>query len=188
LPLQKKKKVLKKKLEAVLEKKISIAIKIVTRANKVLVSFENLKVLVKKVLPFIKKKNLKKILSSLRKNKYDYKTQLQLLVLLLFLKNCAVLISQYIMFMMKFFFLEQNKFLRFLGILVTLLNSKLFNKVFGLKIVIKGKFNGNERKKKRILKSKNTPLQTIKNVIDYSFKTAITRYGVFGIKIWVFEK
>jgi ribosomal protein S3 len=92
------------------------------------------------------------------------------------------------MFMMKFFFLEQNKFLRFLGILVTLLNSKLFNKVFGLKIVIKGKFNGNERKKKRILKSKNTPLQTIKNVIDYSFKTAITRYGVFGIKIWVFEK
>jgi hypothetical protein len=183
LPFQKKKKVLKKKLRELLEKKVSVVIKIVAKVNKVLVSFENLKVLVRRVLPFIKKKSLKKILNPLRKNKYDYKTQLQLLILLLFLKNCATLISQYVMFMLKVFFFDQNNFLRFLNVLVSSLNSKLFNKVLGLKIIIKGKLNGNERKKKRILKSKNTPLQTIKNVIDYSFKRATTKYGVFGIKV-----
>jgi ribosomal protein S3 len=55
--------------------------------------------------------------------------------------------------------------------------------VLGLKIIIKGKINGNMRKKKRIIKSKNTPLQTIKNTIDFSSINSTTRYGVFGIKV-----
>jgi hypothetical protein len=188
LPLEsqskvKRKKEIKEELIMILEYKISKIIKVISKTNKILVCFENLKFLIKKVLPFYKKVNLKKILQTLRRNRYGYKTQFQLLILLLLLKNCATILSQYIGLILRRNFSEQNNFLRFLKILTNLLNMEFFSQVLGLKIIIKGKINGNMRKKKRIIKSKNTPLQTIKNTIDFSSINSTTRYGVFGIKV-----
>jgi ribosomal protein S3 len=53
----------------------------------------------------------------------------------------------------------------------------------GVRIQVAGKVNGFSRKRRRILSWGIMPLQTITNDIGYSYRVAVTKFGVFGIKV-----
>jgi ribosomal protein S3 len=57
----------------------------------------------------------------------------------------------------------------------------------GVKIQISGKINGFSRKRRRVLSWGTLPLQTITNDIDYSYRVVITKFGVFGVKVWLYK-
>lgn len=54
----------------------------------------------------------------------------------------------------------------------------------GLKIKVSGKINGRRRKKKRVVLFGSLPLQTFEKDVDYSYRIAVTKFGVFGVKVW----
>lgn len=68
----------------------------------------------------------------------------------------------------------------FIGTKYSLLN--------GVKLKIKGRFNGVPRAKTRILQIKNVPLQTFDSNIDYYQAVSYTTNGTFGVKIWISKK
>ncbi|MEX0748658.1 MAG: 30S ribosomal protein S3 [Candidatus Saccharimonadales bacterium] len=57
----------------------------------------------------------------------------------------------------------------------------------GVKIIVSGRLNGSEmaRTEKEVLGS--IPLHTIRANIDYAKVTAVTTYGVIGVKVWVYQ-
>jgi small subunit ribosomal protein S3 len=57
----------------------------------------------------------------------------------------------------------------------------------GIKMQIAGRVNGAEIARTEWLKEGRVPLQTMRADIDFSYKTALTIYGILGIKIWLFK-
>lgn len=57
--------------------------------------------------------------------------------------------------------------------------------VEGVKIVIKGRLDGNEIARKEWLAKGRLPLHTLRADIDYARDTAFTTYGTIGIKVWI---
>lgn len=57
----------------------------------------------------------------------------------------------------------------------------------GVKIMIKGRLDGNEIARTEWLKKGRIPLQTIRANIDFSNRTAYTTYGTIGIKVWIYK-
>ena len=58
------------------------------------------------------------------------------------------------------------------------------NKIKGIKIKIKGRFNGRSRANSQTIKLANgVPLITINSKIDYSETTAFSKNGTFGVKV-----
>ncbi len=60
--------------------------------------------------------------------------------------------------------------------------------VQGVKVMIKGRLDGNEIARKEWLRKGRIPLQTLRAAIDYAPATAFTTYGTIGIKVWVYKK
>ena len=60
--------------------------------------------------------------------------------------------------------------------------------VQGVKVMIKGRLDGNEIARKEWLRKGRIPLQTQRAAIDYASATAYTTYGTIGIKVWVYKK
>jgi small subunit ribosomal protein S3 len=60
--------------------------------------------------------------------------------------------------------------------------------VQGVKIMIKGRLDGNEIARREWLRRGRIPLQTLRAAIDYAPATAYTTYGTIGIKVWIFKK
>ena len=58
--------------------------------------------------------------------------------------------------------------------------------ILGIRIQISGCLTSNDEKAsiKWYLKGR-IPLQTLRAPINYSFKTIITKLGVYGIKVWI---
>jgi ribosomal protein S3 len=80
-------------------------------------------------------------------------------------------------------------FFRFIQTAFTLFYKQKFSKIYGIKIQIKGRLNGNPRSKKKIINIG----KSIKNLsllynINFSESTAHTKNGSFGVKIWLSEK
>jgi len=105
--------------------------------------------------------------------------------------NSSILFSKFIS---RFFRIlhrtkKINKFLLFLTKFVNNTDNLRFKKsqIKGLKIQIKGRFNGVPRSKIRVFEKGSIPLQTISTKINYSLTHINTTYGVFGVKVWVFE-
>lgn len=71
--------------------------------------------------------------------------------------------------------------------LLSLINSPL-SKVSGLKIKIKGRFNGAPRSKINTVQIGSVPLQSFKFSVDYAEHVAYTTNGTFGIKVWICYK
>lgn len=82
-----------------------------------------------------------------------------------------------------------NKFLLFLSKFVANTNNIRFKNstIKGLKIQIKGRTNGIPRPRKHIFEKGRIPLQTISCSVNYSLTHINTSYGVFGLKIWIFD-
>ncbi len=59
--------------------------------------------------------------------------------------------------------------------------------VKGVKIMISGRLDGAEMARTEWLSKGNIPLQTIRANIDYAQVNAYCRYGVIGIKVWMYK-
>ncbi|MEX0870114.1 MAG: 30S ribosomal protein S3 [Candidatus Spechtbacterales bacterium] len=59
--------------------------------------------------------------------------------------------------------------------------------VLGVKILVKGRLNGAEMARTEFVKSGNLPLQTLRADIDYAYVEAVTKYGVIGVKVWIYR-
>lgn len=58
----------------------------------------------------------------------------------------------------------------------------------GLMIKVSGRINGAARASHYVIKSGNIPLQTVHANIDYALAHAHARIGVFGCKVWLFQR
>jgi small subunit ribosomal protein S3 len=57
----------------------------------------------------------------------------------------------------------------------------------GVKLMIAGRLGGAEMSRTEWTKRGRIPLHTLRADIDYGFTEAITKYGVIGIKVWIFR-
>lgn len=55
----------------------------------------------------------------------------------------------------------------------------------GIRIVIAGRLNGAEIARTETFSFGKVPLHTIKQPIQYAFRTAYTTYGTIGVKVWI---
>ena len=56
----------------------------------------------------------------------------------------------------------------------------------GVKIMVSGRINGAEIARTEWYREGRVPLQTLRAKVDYGFAVAKTKYGVLGIKVWIF--
>ncbi len=59
--------------------------------------------------------------------------------------------------------------------------------VEGIKVQVSGRLNGAEIARTEWTREGRVPLHTLRANIDYAYCTALTIYGILGIKIWVFK-
>ena len=57
----------------------------------------------------------------------------------------------------------------------------------GIKAMCAGRLAGAEMARTEWYREGRVPLQTLRADIDYGFTTASTKYGVIGIKVWIFK-
>ncbi len=57
----------------------------------------------------------------------------------------------------------------------------------GAKITLAGRLGGNEIARTETLKTGSLPLQNLRADIDYGEATAMTTYGVIGVKVWIYK-
>ena len=60
-----------------------------------------------------------------------------------------------------------------------------FCKIKGIKINIKGRFNGRPRARTRSILAGDIAVQSFNKKVEYFQKTVYTKNGTFGIEIWV---
>jgi|UniRef100_A0A7V3RER1 small subunit ribosomal protein S3 len=58
----------------------------------------------------------------------------------------------------------------------------------GVKAMVSGRINGAEIARTEWYREGRVPLQTLRANVDYGFAVAKTKYGVLGVKIWIFIK
>ncbi|MGB3403784.1 MAG: 30S ribosomal protein S3 [Microcoleaceae cyanobacterium] len=59
--------------------------------------------------------------------------------------------------------------------------------VEGIKIQVSGRLNGAEIARTEWTREGRVPLHTLRADIDYAYCTALTIYGILGIKVWIFK-
>jgi ribosomal protein S3 len=132
---------------------------------------------------------VKNKLLSFRKYSKDpfFNDMLHLLIVSVRLKHSASLLSDYISYrLMKT--KSHTQFLYTLkDILVTLQKTKI-SKIKGIKIKVKGRFNGKARSASKIIIIGEMPIQTLTEKIDYFESTSYTSNGTFGVKVWIAAK
>lgn len=146
-----------------------------------------------KIKQEITKKNLKALKKNLvrlrryEKNKF-FKEGIDIMFLSVIQQNSAQLLARFIAQELQ----KQkrhNFFIRFLKNTLTQFHTKTFSSIRGIKIQIKGRFNGAPRARHKILEIKNgVPAMTINSKIDYSEASSFTTNGTFGVKVWICEK
>ncbi len=57
----------------------------------------------------------------------------------------------------------------------------------GIKIQVSGRLNGAEIARTEWTREGRVPLHTLRADIDYAYCTALTVYGILGVKVWVFK-
>ena len=82
------------------------------------------------------------------------------------------------------FFIFINKYFKFL--ISNPLNKKKI--LLGVKFIINGKLKGKTRSNSYTLTVGTIPIQSLKAGIDFAKSHAFTRYGVFGLKLWIYKK
>lgn len=62
------------------------------------------------------------------------------------------------------------------------------SKVKGVKIMVSGRLDGAEIARTEWFKEGRLPLQTLKADIGYGFSQSYTKYGVIGVKVWIYKE
>ncbi|GAB6077744.1 30S ribosomal protein S3 [Hydrogenobaculum acidophilum] len=57
----------------------------------------------------------------------------------------------------------------------------------GIKVQVKGRIGGADLARAEWFLVGRMPLQTLRADIDYGFATAYTKYGILGIKVWIYK-
>ncbi|HJN38516.1 MAG TPA: 30S ribosomal protein S3 [Gammaproteobacteria bacterium] len=57
----------------------------------------------------------------------------------------------------------------------------------GIKILVSGRLGGAEIARSEMYKEGRVPLHTFRADIDYSVATAMTTYGIIGVKVWIYR-
>jgi small subunit ribosomal protein S3 len=57
----------------------------------------------------------------------------------------------------------------------------------GVKIMVAGRLSGAEMARTQWMREGQVPLQTIRADVDFARTTALTTYGIIGIKVWVYK-
>ena len=55
----------------------------------------------------------------------------------------------------------------------------------GVKIKIGGRLGGTDISRSEHFSEGRIPLQTLRSDVDYHHTTALTKYGILGIKVWI---
>ncbi|OIF91017.1 30S ribosomal protein S3, partial [Acinetobacter baumannii] len=58
----------------------------------------------------------------------------------------------------------------------------------GVKVQVKGRIGGAELARAEWFLVGRMPLQTLRADIDYGFAVAQTKYGVLGVKVWIYKR
>lgn len=74
---------------------------------------------------------------------------------------------------------------RLVGFIKRLLELFKRDSVLGMRVYLKGRFNGRKRTRLVKIASGAMPYNTIKAKIDYACSKAVTKNGSYGIKVWV---
>jgi len=120
-------------------------------------------------------------------NNVFFKETISIILITIRTKNSAQFLGNFIANELSFM-KRHNYFLNFLkSSLVIFIHSNL-SKILGIKIIIKGRFNGVPRARKKIISAGNIPAQQINSNIDYHEVTSFTNNGTFGVKVWVAYK
>ena len=59
--------------------------------------------------------------------------------------------------------------------------------VKGMKIRVSGRLNGAEIARTEIFGFGSMPLQTLRSAVDFAQASALTTYGIIGVKVWIFQ-
>ena len=137
-------------------------------------------------------KKIERKMSLFRREAF-YEPGLSLFLVLLRSKNNASLFSKFIAKYFKLYHRSRkiNKFLNFLQVFIHLIVSSSFltsKPLKGIKIELKGRFNGVPRSKKKKFESGRISLQTIRCPVNYSLTHVSTSYGVFSVKVWICDE
>ncbi|MEI7792128.1 MAG: 30S ribosomal protein S3 [Candidatus Berkelbacteria bacterium] len=57
----------------------------------------------------------------------------------------------------------------------------------GMKVQLSGRLNGADIARSEKISFGNVPLSTFKSDIDYKYLTALTTYGIIGVKVWMYK-
>lgn len=63
-----------------------------------------------------------------------------------------------------------------------------YKQIIGIRVKGSGRFTRKERASKRMIKEGLMPLSTVVANIDYGFSEACLKYGICGIKVWIYRK
>jgi small subunit ribosomal protein S3 len=66
-------------------------------------------------------------------------------------------------------------------------NAKQHKEIGGVKIRVSGRINGASIHRTETLTWGKLPLSTLRAKIDYAFTEALTKYGIIGIKVWLYK-
>ena len=126
------------------------------------------------------------------KKEIFFQTGIFLFCLLKNTNNNAFLFSKYIGYFFRILHRTKkiDKFLLFLAKFIQNIDTKnlSFRKITGFKVQIKGRLiKRQSRSQVRVYEKGTIPLQSISAKINYSLTHVNTTYGIFGIKVWIFE-
>lgn len=157
----------------------------------IFLTVQQLKVKTSLELNYLKKiKLLKKKLVNLKKYEQNnfFKEGINTLFICATHKNSANLLAKFIAIQLQK--MKRHKFfLTFIKTALLIFTNSSFSNLQGIKIKIKGRFNGAPRAKHKIINiRKGVPNLTINAKIDYSEETSYTSNGTFGVKIWTCKK
>jgi len=120
-------------------------------------------------------------------NNFFFKETITIILITIRTKNSAQFLSNFIANELSFM-KRHNYFLNFLKSSLMIFVTSNLSTILGIKIIIKGRFNGAPRARKKIISVGNIPAQQIKSNIDYYEATSFTNNGTFGVKVWIAYK
>lgn len=189
LAVENHKKVETIKINSFLEKFFESLHLFLNKKTKIFLTIQQLNKDIKQTLNKEKTKLLKKNLVNLRKYKQNdfFKEGVNILFIATTQKKTASLLARFIAFQLQNL-KRHNFFLKFIKTTLTIFKNNTFSNLQGIKIKVKGRFNGAPRAKRKIIDiGKGVPVLTLKSNINYSEETAYTSNGTFGVKVWVCE-
>ena len=126
--------------------------------------------------------------SNLKKSVFNHSISNYILTLLVFSIGNAQLLSAYINLEIRST-RNHNAFMLFLKsvlhFVVTIVKYKKYSKPVGFRILVTGRFNGQSRSKIKQLRVGFLGLQSVKNNVDFHKCCCLTKFGSFGIKVWI---